>query len=101
MNKLHFRDRWDASEPEGRRGGLLVAWNQNIEVKQIRKTDFCIELRVGSEDGGADIWIIFVYANPEMRIRVQQWDYLRARRSDWGRLWVMGGDFNDIKNMSE
>lgn len=40
MNNLQFRDRWDASEPGGMRGGLLVAWTQNVDIKQIRKKYF-------------------------------------------------------------
>lgn len=33
INKLQFKDRWETSEPEGRRGGLLVAWTQNVNIK--------------------------------------------------------------------
>lgn len=42
-----------------------------------------------------------MYASTEARVRKQQWDFLRDRRRDWGPLWVMGGDFNDIKNNDE
>lgn len=94
MNQLQFSDRWEFSEPEGRRGGLLVAWNQNIEPEHISKNDFFMELRVGSEDGGANLWIIFVYASTDIRIKKQQWEFLKIIKSDWGTQWVMGGDFN-------
>lgn len=55
MSRLQFNDRWEANNPEGKRGGLLVAWNPNVALKQIRKLDFSMELRVASEDGGADL----------------------------------------------
>lgn len=63
---------------------LLVAWTQNVDIKQIKKTAFCVELRVGCEARGANFWIVFVYASPEARIMKQQWDYLKARKKCLG-----------------
>lgn len=44
-------------------------WTQNVEIKQLRKNDFCMELRVGSEGDGANFWIIFVYPNTNARVK--------------------------------
>lgn len=54
-------------------------------------------MKLGKQTSG----IFFVYASPEARIRKQQWDYLKARKSVWGPLWVLGGNLNDIKNKDE
>lgn len=40
-----------------------------MEVKQIRKSDFCIEMLVGQEDNDEDLWILFVHASVETRER--------------------------------
>lgn len=82
ISKLPFKNRWEIVEPEGRKGGMLVAWAQTVEVKQIRKNDICIEMRIGSEDTMTDQWLIFVYACTEVNIRKQQWDFLRTRKGD-------------------
>lgn len=42
-----------------------------------------------------------MYASLENRVRRQQWDYLRAKKSDWGPMWVLGGNLNEIKNKDE
>lgn len=42
--QLKYGTSWETIEPQGRRWGMLVAWNQTIEVKQIRKRNFCMEL---------------------------------------------------------
>lgn len=36
-----------------------------------------------------------------MRVRQRQWECLRERKLLWGSKWVMGGDFNEIKNNAE
>lgn len=47
---LKYRKRWDTVEPVGRRGGMLVAWNKEVQLKSIRKTDFCYELQVDLDE---------------------------------------------------
>lgn len=79
----------------------MVAWKQGVKVKQIRKSDFCIEMLVEQEDDEEDLWIIFVHANVDARERRRQWEWLKDRRQQWGSRWILGGDFNDIKNHEE
>lgn len=47
--KLHFGNRWDVFDSIGIRRGLLVDWRDHIEIKQIWKFEFCIELLVKQE----------------------------------------------------
>lgn len=49
--RLKFEKRWEVQNPQERKGGLLVAWNNNVTIKQIEKFDFCMELLVDFEDG--------------------------------------------------
>lgn len=69
ISKLYFQDRWEAVEPEGGKGGMLVAWTQIVAVKQIRKHDFCIEMRIAGEKTMTDQWLIIVYASTDINIR--------------------------------
>lgn len=91
MHKLQFQDRWAVTEPIGRKGGLLVAWNQEIEVKQLWSNDFCMELRVIYEQEESETWVIFVHASTDTKERQQQWEFLNNRKHRWGTKWVMGG----------
>lgn len=50
--KLKFGKRWIISDPVGRRRGLLVAWNQSVEVLEFRKNIFSIELMVKQGNEG-------------------------------------------------
>lgn len=70
-------------------------------MKQIEIHDFCIELRIASEDGELDLWIILLYSSTDGRKMQQQWDFLKTKRQHWGPNWVLGGDLNDIKNREE
>lgn len=99
--KLQFKDRWAMKEPRGRKGGMLIAWGQHVDIKQIWMNDFCIELQIAIEGEGEAVWVIFVYASTDAKERQQQWEFLQVRKQRWGLYWVMGGDFNDIKNNEE
>lgn len=88
---LKYGSRWEVQEPQGRKGGMLAAWNQNIEVKQIKLNDFCVELLVEDETEGTPFWVIFVHASTDARERRRQWEYLITRKEQWGTQWVMGG----------
>lgn len=50
--KLNFETRWEVNAPIGKKGGMLVAWNKSIEVKQIRKTTFSLEVCVEKDSEG-------------------------------------------------
>lgn len=44
--KLKFGNKCETYEPVGRKDGLLVAWRQGVDVKQIWKSKFCMEMLV-------------------------------------------------------
>lgn len=82
--QLKWDDRWAARDPLERKGRLLVAWDQKVNVKQIWSNDFCMELRIGSEEGETDLWVIMVYTSTNIKERQQQWEFLRTRKQHWG-----------------
>lgn len=57
--KLKFGNRWVVNEPKGRKGGIVVAWKQNVEVKQIWKSEFCMKIMVEYEDEEKNFGLFF------------------------------------------
>lgn len=53
--KLQLNERWAVNEPKGKKGGMLVTWSQNVEVRNLWMNDFCMELRVEVESEGTDL----------------------------------------------
>lgn len=47
---------------------MLVAWNQDVEVKHLWSNDFCMELRIVYENEGAELWI-FVHSSTDAKER--------------------------------
>lgn len=58
-------------------------------------------MRLECEGENADVWLIFVYGSINVKKRQEQWDFLKARKQIWGKNWVMGGAFNDIRSKEE
>ncbi|GER28785.1 RNA-directed DNA polymerase-like protein [Striga asiatica] len=46
-------------------------------------------------------WFIFVYISTDRSERVSQWDFLERTKANWGRCWVIAGDWNDIISNDE
>lgn len=68
-------------------------------MKQIWMYDFCTEMRLTCDGETEEIWLIFVYGSTD--VKDAQWDFLKAMKHGWGKYWVIGGDFNDIRNHVE
>ncbi|GER57883.1 signal transduction histidine-protein kinaseBarA [Striga asiatica] len=55
--KLGFASRWHLEQPVGTKGGLLVMWDLDSEVRQIIRNEFCIQMEVKGA-GIRDCWVI-------------------------------------------
>lgn len=69
VKKLKYGKRWEVNEPLRMKEGMMVAWNQNVEIKQMRKTNFYIGVHVENETEVVIFWVIFVYASLDARER--------------------------------
>lgn len=49
---------------KGKKGGMLVAWNQNVEIMQMRKSDFCMEMQVDYETELVTFWVVLCMQAP-------------------------------------
>ncbi|GER55621.1 non-LTR retroelement reverse transcriptase-like protein [Striga asiatica] len=82
--KLGYQDRWHLESPNGTRGGLLLLWDNLIEIKQIVGNEFFLQVElkgVGISDWG---WFIFAYLITDRRERRRQWEFLEDSKGKWG-----------------
>lgn len=49
--KLRFGNRWDTYDPIGKKGGLIVAWKQGVEVKHLIKKIRLLHRNTGGTRG--------------------------------------------------
>lgn len=48
---------------------MVITWNLNVEINQIRKSDFFMEMKVEEEIEEVTFWVIFVHASTDARDR--------------------------------
>lgn len=77
--KLKFGKNWDTYDPIGKKEGLMEAWKEGVDVQQIQKTDFCLEVQIIEGNEKDNLWLIFVYASTEAHERKRQWEWLINR----------------------
>lgn len=88
-------------DPVGRSGEMLMFWSEHVQVKIMDSNDFSIKLQVCTVDGKESFWVIFMYANTDIRIRQRQWETSIKKKQIWEEKWIIGRDFNDIKAHEE
>ncbi|XP_028078606.1 uncharacterized protein LOC114280437 [Camellia sinensis] len=85
----------------GQAGGLLCIWNPEVFfLKDCCSTQNFILLS-GTLFSSFDCVIINVYGSNEVAKRKETWDVLVRLKSNFLGPCCMGGDFNEIKNISE
>ncbi|KAM3302075.1 hypothetical protein P3S67_016577 [Capsicum chacoense] len=87
-------------DPIGLAGGLCLLWNDEVQVCQHHSTSFYIETYVHDITVNSKQWFMFVYLSTDKAIRRNQLQELCVRYNSWGPMWVMAGDFNDIRDNS-
>lgn len=88
--RLKFGNRWEVRDPIGRKGGLLIVWKDNVNIKSFWSNDFCIEVPVESEDTKDSFRVVFVHASFNANEMQNQWAELKTRRQRWGERWMSG-----------
>ncbi|KAM3395831.1 hypothetical protein P3S68_004837 [Capsicum galapagoense] len=88
-------------DPIGLAGGLCLLWNDEVQVCQHHSTSFYIETYVHDITVNSKQWFMFVYLSMDKAIRRNQLQELCVRYNSWGPMWVMAGDFNDIRDNSK
>ncbi|CAA0819968.1 Unknown protein, partial [Striga hermonthica] len=94
--KLGFADRCKIVDPRGLSGGLLLAWNTEVEIKQVICNTFCIEVEFRNHNSEPFRWAVFVYMSTDKSTRESQWRDLEFKKESWGHSSCIIGDWNDL-----
>jgi hypothetical protein len=84
-----------AVDSRGKRGGLALFWDENIQVDLLSIEDRYIDVSV-REDPLSDPWrAMFVYGEPRVEDRHRMWEILQRLKSRSSDPWIVIGDFNE------
>ena len=85
-------------ESDGRSGGLLLLWKEEVNIRLQAVTQNYIDVVI-EENGG---WrFTGVYGEPDWRHKARTWEAIRSIKGDLGVPWLLMGDFNEILYNSE
>ncbi|GER29796.1 DNAse I-like superfamily protein [Striga asiatica] len=83
-------------EPDGSIGGMLLCWDMQVMVLQVRETSFSIQIQFKLKMKEDPCWLTFVYLSTELPKRMEQWQCLITDKEGWGEEWCIIGDWNDL-----
>ncbi|XP_028109689.1 uncharacterized protein LOC114308322 [Camellia sinensis] len=90
-----------AVDSVGAAGGLLCIWNPDA----FQMVDCCCNhnfiILSGTLFNNLDCVVVNIYAPNDSTIRRNVWDILTRLKSLYDKPWCLGGDFNEIRNISE
>lgn len=69
--KLKCKDRWDVVDPIGKKRGLMMFWRDYVQICQIIKSDFCMQVEFEGEGFDGKCLVVFIYAIEESIRRLQ------------------------------
>jgi hypothetical protein len=83
------------SVSDGRSGGLVLFWNNDIQVTSSEVTRNFIDIRINEHSEGG--WrLTGLYGEPSGENKHLTWEYIRGLHADVDLPWLMLGDFNEI-----
>jgi hypothetical protein len=84
-----------AVDSRGKRGGLALFWDENIQVDLLAIDDRYIDVSV-REDMSSDPWrATFIYGKPRVEDRYRMWEILQRLKTRSTDPWVVIRDFNE------
>lgn len=98
---MGWGERWHAIQLVRKSGELLPGLGSEVTIHHIQSTSYCIEVEFETVGTKGRIWAIFLYGSIKERTRTEQWQELWTRKRKWIDKWILGGDFNDIRNPKE
>ncbi|XP_041009372.1 uncharacterized protein LOC121253428 [Juglans microcarpa x Juglans regia] len=88
-------------DPEGRKGGLMLLWDQSVELEILNYSNRHINAWVTNEEGNERWLLTGFYGQPETSLREEAWKLLASLRLNDGVGWCVVGDFNEILTHDE
>lgn len=90
-----------AVDAEGRAGGLLCIWNPRVFQLEACCGHRNFILLAGTFFSSFNCVVVNVYGPLDVAKRQEVWDIFARLKTNFLGLWCMGGDFNEIRNISE
>ncbi|CAN6234585.1 unnamed protein product [Urochloa humidicola] len=84
-----------AVSSDGLSGGLVLFWDESINVTLLSQGERYIDVPVTDDVGTAPWRATFVYGEPRVEKRKDMWDLMRLLCGEWQGPWVLLGDFNE------
>ncbi|XP_022008089.1 uncharacterized protein LOC110907409 [Helianthus annuus] len=93
---------WESVDARGRSGGLISVWDPGMFSKQsiVRHDSF---LLISGSLAGSNIYIniVNVYAPCDVMRRRLLWEELKTVKEASSGVWIMAGDFNEVRDEQE
>jgi hypothetical protein len=84
-----------AVDSKGKRGGLALFWDENIQVDLLTIDDRYIDVFV-RENLSSEPWrATFIYGEPRVEDRHRMWEILQRLKTHSNDPWIVIGDFNE------
>ncbi|XP_042964646.1 uncharacterized protein LOC122298864 [Carya illinoinensis] len=90
-----------AVDPVGKKGGLVLFWRYEEEVKIKNYSSWHINAEIREEGKGKSWLFTGIYGHPETGKRKLSWDLLRSFKPNEKTPWCVMGDFNEILFQNE
>ncbi|XP_022024199.1 uncharacterized protein LOC110924504 [Helianthus annuus] len=89
-------------DASGRSGGLISMWNPRLFVKEsvVKDRNFLVVSGYLKEDGRR-ITLINVYCPQRLNDKCVVWEQLKSIITEDGGFWIVGGDFNSVRDSVE
>lgn len=99
QNKLCF-DKSVCFEAQGRAGGLVVFWKEDVELNIIETHEHYVDMHIW-ENRDLRWRMTCVYGWPEHNNKAKTWETINNLGQDNNLPWLVGGDFNEVLQDAE
>jgi endonuclease/exonuclease/phosphatase family metal-dependent hydrolase len=93
-------DKSFAVSSSGRKGGIVIYWNNTTSVEILPYSQYHIDAIV-SDNGGEPWRLTCVYGEAQAHLRFKTWDMLKFIKSSCPHPWMCIGNFNEVLHRSE
>ncbi|KAA3454784.1 reverse transcriptase [Gossypium australe] len=83
-------------DPEGSKGGLCLAWKENVSISVQSYSRRHIDALVGDQNTDQKWRLTGFYGSPYAQERQESWQILKSLHCDDNQPWFVCGDFNKI-----
>ncbi|GER31720.1 ferredoxin-1 [Striga asiatica] len=88
---MKLQDRWEVCDHVGK--VLFVCWSNRVELKQVVKDCFCLEMKYRIEMDYGKVLVVFVGASVDSGVRRMQCNFFKGKKENGENLWWLGDNW--------